>query len=68
MADRDPPMSNANPVFWLGLSFGGMIFFVAFMTWAAVFGIGGHSTGQQQASMPQQTGQTAQPAQQPPKK
>jgi hypothetical protein len=66
MADRDPPMSNANPVFWLGLSFGGMIFFAAFMTWAAVFGIGGHSTGQQQASMPQQsTGQAAQPAQRP---
>ena len=66
MADRDPPKSNANPVFWLGLFFGGMIFFAAFMTWAAVFGIGGHSTGQQQASTPQQaTGQAAQPAQRP---
>ena len=64
MADRDPPMSNANPVFWLGLSFGGMIFFTAFMVWAAVFGIGGHSTGQQQASVPQQTtGQATPPAQ-----
>jgi hypothetical protein len=65
MADRDPPMSNANPVFWLGLSFGGMVFLAAFMAWATVFGIGGHSTGQQQASAPQQTtGQAAPPAQQ----
>jgi hypothetical protein len=60
-------MSNANPTFWFGLSLGGMIFFAAFMAWAAVFGFG-HSTGQQQASVPQQTtGQAAQPAQQKPK-
>jgi hypothetical protein len=63
MADRDPPMSNANTTFWYGLSLGGMFFFAAFMAWAAVFGIG-HPTSQQQASVPQQTtGQAAQPAQ-----
>jgi hypothetical protein len=67
MADRDPPMSNANPVFWLGLSFGGMIVLATFMAWAALFGIGGHSTGQQQASAPQATTGAAQPAQQKPK-
>lgn len=60
MADRDPPMSNANPVFWLGLSFGGMAVLAAFMAWAAIFGIG-HPTGQQQASAQQTTGQAAQP-------
>ncbi|HKY88269.1 MAG TPA: hypothetical protein VJL90_16040 [Pseudorhodoplanes sp.] len=63
MADRDPPMSNANPAFWFGLSLGGMFFFAAFMAWAAVFGFG-HPTSQQQASAPQQTTGQAAPAQQ----
>jgi hypothetical protein len=67
MADRDPPMSNANPTFWYGLSLGGMIFLAGFMAWAVIFGFG-HGPSEQQASAPQQTtGQAAQPAQQKPK-
>jgi hypothetical protein len=68
MADRHPPMSNANPTFWFGLSLGGMIFLAGFMAWAVILGFGGHSATQQQASAPQQTtGQATQPAQQKPK-
>jgi hypothetical protein len=38
------------------------------MAWAVIFGFGGHSATQQQASAPQQTtGQATQPAQQKPK-
>jgi hypothetical protein len=52
MPDQDPPMPRANAAVWLGISIGGSLFLVAFIAWAAVFGIpgGGTPSSQQQAS------------------
>jgi hypothetical protein len=73
MADEDP-MPRANDKVWMGLSLGGALFLAGFMAWAALFGFGGTSPDQQQASRaPQTTGQgqatqPVQPAQQQEKK
>jgi hypothetical protein len=51
MPDQDSPMPRANPTVWLGISIGGSLFLVGFILWAAIFGIGGGpSPNQQQAS------------------
>jgi len=68
MADQDP-MPRANATVWMGLSLGGALFLAGFMAWAAIFGFGGTSPNQQQASRAPQTtgqGQATQPAQQQP--
>ncbi len=78
MSDQGPGMPRANPPFWIGLSLGCALFLAVFIAWAAIFGIGGGpSPNQQEASgapanktrggqTPRTTGQgpATQPAQQ----
>ncbi len=61
MSDQEPGMPRANPPFWIGLSLGCGLFLAVFIAWAAIFGIGGGpSPNQQQASGAQTSGTTGQ--------
>ncbi len=58
MPNHDQSMGPANSTFWIVLSAGCALFLAGFLGWAAVFGIGGGTTGtspgQQQALGSQQ--------------